>query len=291
MDMTTVGCALMLLALLTMPDPCAKAARDALAVWSLDVVPSLFPYMVLCKTLSSRLTGARVPPERVAAALGLIGGSPAGAASVCACAKKRRLTRRDLLALAALTGTISPMFLLSTVRGWTGDARLSQWLALSHMAGALFAFAVVRLYHGRGDAPLPASPDGEGADGGGPSAPIAESVLAILNVGGCIVFFSVVSGVVTRLFPQLPVGIAAGTHAALEVAGGMRALALAPLAPRLRGVLMAAASGFTGLSILTQNLLFYRPLGLDMRCLLTLALLRAAGSAAAMALLLMLFPA
>ena len=38
--------------ILRFPDLAIKSAREALFVWGRDIVPSLFPYMVLCKTLS-----------------------------------------------------------------------------------------------------------------------------------------------------------------------------------------------------------------------------------------------
>lgn len=277
-------CVFLLFALLALPDQAAQAAREAIAVWGLDVAPSLFPYMVLCRTLTARLRTRRVPAHLVAAALGLLGGSPSGAAGVCACARREGLTRRQALPLAALTGTLSPMFLLSTLRGWTGDARLCRLLTASHIAGALFAFAVVRLYAGKSAARCSphAAPDEQ-------ANPVAESVQAILCVGGCIVFFSVLAAVARLLIPHLPDAASAVLHAVLEIAGGARALSRAPFDPRARAVLLAACCGFTGLSILSQNLLFFRPLGVRFSHLLAIGLLRAVGSAAAMALLMMVF--
>lgn len=280
MDMMGVLCGAMLAALLLFPAQSADAAREALAVWGLDVVPSLFPYMALCRALCARLAGTRLPATRIACLLGLLGGSPSGAAAVSSGAARRGLTRGSLLSLAALTGTLSPMFFLSTVRGWLGGGATLAWLlALSHLAGALFAFAAVRLRMGRDGAPLPPAADADG----GAASPIAQSVSAILNVGGCIVVFSVVSCMVSRLLPGLPAGVCAALHAALEIAGGTRALLAAPMSPRGRAVLLAAASGFSGLSVLSQNLLFYKPLGVGMRELALLALLRACGCAVAMA--------
>ena len=279
------GCAFLLVALLALPDQAAQAAREAIAVWGLDVAPSLFPYMVLCRTLTARLHTRRIPAHFVAAALGLMGGSPSGAAGVSACAQREGLTRRQVLPLAALTGTLSPMFLLSTVRGWTGDAHLARLLTAAHIFGALFAFLVVSLYAGHGAKPRPACDPSSGAQ----ANPIAESVQAILSVGGCIVFFSVLAAVARLLIPGLPDSAAAVLHAVLEVAGGARALAHAPFDPQARAVLLSAACGFTGLSILSQNLLFFRPLGVRFSHLLAIGLLRAVGSAAAMALLMMAF--
>ena len=284
--MMLAGCAFLLVALLVLPDQAAQAAREAIFVWGLDVAPSLFPYMVLCRTLTARLRTRRIPAHIVAAGLGLMGGSPSGAAGVSVCAQREGLSRRQVLPLAALTGTLSPMFLLSTLRGWTGDVRLCRLLTVSHILGALFAFAVVRLYAGKSARPHPACGPTDGAQ----ANPIAESVQAILSVGGCIVFFSVLAAIVRLLIPHLPDSAAAVLHAVLEVAGGARALAHAPFDPPVRAVLLAAACGFTGLSILSQNLLFFRSLGVRFSHLLVIGVLRAIGAGAAMACLMLVVP-
>ena len=288
MDMMIVGCSLMLVAMLVLPGPTSQAARSALAVWGLEVAPSLFPYMVLCRTLSARLCERQLPAHQIASVLGLLGGSPSGAAAVASCAEKNGLSRNHILCLAALTGTLSPMFLLSTVREWTGDATLCRLLLISHLLGALFAYTVVRLYTGkpvvpplRGAAQTEASASGN---------PIVESVQAILSVGGCIVFFSVVASAMTLLIPGMGANVSAVLHAVLEIAGGMRSLVKAPMPSDTRAVLMAAASGFSGLSILSQNLLFLKPHGISMRDLLALAFLRCVGCAAAMACLINVIP-
>ena len=44
-----------LILVLLMPDISSSAARSALGIWGLDVVPSLFPYMVLCRLIADRL--------------------------------------------------------------------------------------------------------------------------------------------------------------------------------------------------------------------------------------------
>ena len=90
--------------------------------------------------------------------------------------------------------------------------------------------------------------------------------------------------------PGLPAASGALIHAVLEIAGGMHALCTAPLPPTLRAVIMAAASGFSGLSILMQNRLFLRPLGVSLRHLIGFGLVRAAGAGAAMWAMLAIFP-
>ena len=278
----------MLLVMLAVPEHAAQAARSALAIWGLDVAPSLFPYMVLCRTLSSNLSGRRIPAHCIASLLGMLGGSPSGAAALSACAEKDHLGPDRMLCLAALTGTLSPMFLLSTVREWTKDAYLCRMLLAAHLLGALFSYAVVRLYIGK---PSLSSCATAGRDQATPVNPIVESVQAILSVGGCIVFFSVIASTLTLLIPGLSKSVSAILHAVMEAAGGMRALAVAPFQRRTRAVLMAAASGFNGLSILSQNLIFLRQHGVSMRHLIVLAVLRAIGCAGAMVCLMTLIPA
>lgn len=64
-----------LILILLMPDISSSAARSALGIWGLDVVPSLFPYMVLCRLIADRLRRTSLPAFPVIAVLGLLGGS------------------------------------------------------------------------------------------------------------------------------------------------------------------------------------------------------------------------
>ncbi|MGN0996750.1 MAG: hypothetical protein ACI4PG_07555 [Candidatus Ventricola sp.] len=268
----------MIVLLVLRPGSGAQAARQALGIWGLDVVPSLFPYMVLCRLLSERLRRARLPAAPAAAVLGLMGGSPAGASVLAAYAGN--LPDSVLLPLCALTGTISPMFFLGTMDAWLSDRLLCRMLLASHWAGAgCAAAAVYLLTRRRGDKPMRPTQDA------GPGDAIAQSVQAILSVGGCIVFFSVAAEMI-RSLPLVGDLFGALMHAGLEAAGGMHALCAVPCAAHTRAMLMAAAGGFTGLSILTQNLVFLRPLGVSLPVLTGIAVLRALFAALAMALML-----
>lgn len=268
----------MIVLLMLRPGSGAQAARQALGIWGLDVVPSLFPYMVLCRLLSERFRRARLPAAPAAALLGLMGGSPAGASVLSAYAGN--LPRSMLLPLCALTGTISPMFFTGTMDVWLSDSSLCRMLLLSHWTGAACAAVTVRLL-----TRWPSETPDTQAQAIRPGDPIAQSVQAILSVGGCIVFFSVAADMVRSLpfVGDLPGAL---VHAGLEAAGGMHALSAVPCAAHMRAVLMAAAGGFTGLSILAQNLVFLRPLGVGLPALAGIAVLRALYAALAMALML-----
>ncbi|MDO5377583.1 MAG: hypothetical protein Q4G52_04530 [Clostridia bacterium] len=215
-----------------------------------------------------------------------MGGSPSGAAVISAYAGEGALSRRALRGLAALTGTISPMFLLSTVGMWAKDARFGRLLLAANLLGAASAMA---LAYATGKDEMPPPSLGASSCEKRESDPISQSVQAILGVGGCIVFFSVLASLPGALFPGKGDTALALLHAVLEVSGGLHALLGAPLLPYPRAVLCAAATGFSGLSILVQNMLFLRPLGLTLMQLTAFGLVRAAGASAAMALLYPLF--
>ncbi len=265
--------------ILRFPDLATNAAREALCVWGRDIVPSLFPYMVLCKMLAARLKNSAIPSAPLAVTLGLLGGSPSGAAMLSASAEG--MSRRRCAAFSALTGTISPMFFLGTLHAWGISQSLCVRLLAAHWLGAGFACACVwYAYSAREDRTVYSSvQDGRMAN------PVVDSVQAVLGVGGCIVFFSVAASCVAVVFPFLSAWGHACFQAALEIAGGMRALSMLGAADSRTVVCMAVLTGFGGFSILTQNRLFLQTCGITQGQLFGFALLRAFGSGAAMALM------
>ncbi len=273
-------CATVLLALIASPEYSLSAARDALRIWGLDVAPSLFPYMVFCRLLSENLRRSGFPAVPAVALLGLLGGSPSGASVLAAYGQT--LPRKKLAALCAMTGTISPMYLMGTVGAWLRNPSLSRLLFACHALGALLCAGIVwalpAAFASDSSACPPISDEKKEAD------PIAQSVEAILSVGGCIVVFSVLAAFVRRL-PGVGGALGALIHAMLEVSGGMHALCALSLPASAQAIYLAAVSGFGGLSILSQNLVFLRPLGVSERQLLSMGMLRAALCALAMALL------
>lgn len=268
------GC--VLLSLLLFPQPCANSVRTALRIWSIDVVPSLFPYMVFCRLLSERLRKKQFPAYITVPCLGLLGGSPSGASILCVSCSS--LSRKIQIILCALTGTLSPMFFIGTVNSWIHDNHMSILLLLAHLFGACFASILVFLFFDDRfffvSDTLPSSPFQE-------TDPIQGSLQSILIVGGCIVIFSVLAELI-RLFPFISIRAAAMAHAFLEAAGGMHELTQQSLDRETLAILLAAFSGFSGLSILYQNALFVRPLGIRMQTLIVLAFFRALGSAVCM---------
>ncbi|MGN0775473.1 MAG: hypothetical protein ACI4MM_02230 [Candidatus Ventricola sp.] len=259
-----------LLLLIAFPQHTSGSASEALRIWGLDIVPSLFPYMVLCRILSARLRERKIPAAPVAALLGLMGGSPSGASVLAAYGN--HIPRRELLALCALTGTISPMFTLGPILVWTQNPEVCRLLLLSHLLGAACAGGIVFLVC---KDPPPAACAAPPSQTG---SPIAQCIDAILQVGGCIICFSVLAGLL-QLLPNLSSSTCAVLHSLLEISGGIHALCAASIPDCPRAVCISALCGFSGFSILSQNHAFLGPLGVRMTQLIAFALLRAVLSA------------
>ena len=279
--MAALICFLLAGMILCFPGTTISASQSALSIWARDIVPSLFPYMVLCKMTAQRLRSARFPAAPLAALLGCMGGSPSGAAMLSV--SSGGMAQSQLYALCALTGTISPMFFVGTLHAWGVAQKTCLCLLAAHGLGALSAFVCVRrLSPVREKVAVRETP--EKANGN----PITDSVFSVLGVGGCIVFFSVAAACIRILFPFLPKTGCAYLQSVLEIAGGMRLLIQTSSASFARDVSMAVLTGFGGLSILTQNHLFLQVCGVTQGRFLCLALLRALMSGAVMALLLWL---
>lgn len=269
----------LLLLMLLYPELYIPSAYHALKIWGLDVVPSLFPYMVFCRLLAARLRVTRIHPSCISVFLGLLGGSPSGASVLCA--YSQAMPTQVLLPLAALTGTLSPMFILNTAYKWLRNSALCSALFVCHLAGAVFSAVLVCWLMRRFPACFQLSHTPNADTGSGESI-VQQSILAVLNIGGCIVMYSVMAVYISKL-PLLSSSqfLSAFAHALLEISGGMHAISALPDTP-MRAYLLAAAAGFSGLSILAQNAYFLRPLGIRMKHQLLFSLLRAVGSVLAM---------
>ncbi|MBE5799274.1 MAG: hypothetical protein E7321_04910 [Clostridiales bacterium] len=270
---------IVMLCLIIFPDDTAQSAWNALSIWGKNVVPVLFPYMFFSRMLCASIDGSRFPPVLLAASLGMLGGSPSGAMFTAGYIEK--ISSRNLYTLIALTGTISPMFLLGTLRAWTNDSILCRSLLLCHWLGAALSALFVHMLYQEPEQqrcvnskPAPSS-----------SASLTvQSIDAILQVGGCIISYSVLAAIIGKLPIPLP-HFHMLLHAALEISGGAYSICQSSLPVGMRSILLSAALGFSGFSILSQNHAMLMQIGISMKQLFCLAILRAICSAICMALL------
>ncbi len=245
------------------PAPCARAALAALTAWATAVVPSLFP-MLACALM---LAGGGGKPA-ACAALALLTGSPGGARLLASV----QPTGRTLARLAAVTGVMSPGFLLGTVAQWLGDSRAGMPMLLAHWLAALVVGAcaggrqqVAKTAAAR--ALIPRVSPGEA---------LAQAAAAMLPIAGYMALASIAGVLLSAALSGAALAVAL---CACEVASGVSALARLPLPLAARAALACAACSFGGLSILAQNAAYLAPLGVKTRRLLCYRLSQAALSA------------
>lgn len=271
-----------ILFLIAYPADTAQSALEAMRIWSVSIVPVLFPYMLFSRLLCRSLQTLNLPAEPATAALGLLGGSPSGAAMIAS--HVHSLSPKSIYPLCAIAGTISPMFILGTIRTWTNSEPLSRRLLFCHWLCALFCagIACCKRPSKAHKTPLPLATDSA-------AGPVAQSIDAILQVGGCIISYSVLASITAKCLHPFSF-VHPLVHAALEISGGAHAIWQSSLSTTAKAILLSAALGFGGLSIITQNHALLKPIGISMGTLIRFALLRCLLSAAFMALSLALFP-
>ncbi|MDO4573321.1 MAG: hypothetical protein Q4C13_08120 [Clostridia bacterium] len=240
-------CLFLLTLMLLFPAASTAAAQDAVGLWLTRVLPALFPYYVaaslltaggLFTSLSRRCRWAAFP---LCFLLGAVSGYPVGARLACLAGREDWSACCNLSSPAFLTGVIAV--------GMLGDARFAAPLALAHYGAALLSALLDRLL----------LPRGRDRDAGAAAVPeislpaaIGEGMLAMLKIGGCILFFSVCSGLLQEALHMragLPAAILTGL---LEITAGSNAMASLPLPPRLLCAGLAAMVSLGGLSVLIQ---------------------------------------
>lgn len=291
--------AVLLLLLFCMPEAALRGASSALHSCSGQIIPALFPFLLLCEWLAAnpdigRLGRPLAPLAQFACGqrscgstllLGWLGGFAAGAQAIGGAYHRGQLTARQAESLLPLCITVSPAFIFVTV----GQLMLnSRRLGLA-LLGAIFGSNLIcGLAAGRwwlrkitvssaGDpTPVPHAPSAP--DFSACAARAAQSMLAICAL---VVFFGAVNGILA----QLP-----GLHwvyrpvcALLEVTNGCAQLSRLPAG---RVFACCGALSWMGLSALAQvrallpreicltPLLFARLLHLPLSLLLLRLLLR-----------------
>ena len=271
--------------LIMFPSATADTAKQALMLWAANIVPTLFPYMVFSRLLCMSLETIRFPIPALCAVLGLLGGSPSGAAVIAS--NRHAFSKRALLTLCALCGTISPMFILGSIQAWTGQpAVCCRLLGVHWLSSALCAWAVWVFHPQRpqnSDAYRTQKRSAESSN------PIQQSIDAVFQIGGCIILYSVLAGMLGKILQPIP-WLQPIIHAMLEISGGVHAILSSAFTPNTKAVLLSTSLGFSGFSILSQNHMLLKPLGISMHRLILFAILRAATSALLMSWTIMRYP-
>lgn len=275
-----------------------NAVNGAAGVFVRSVMPALFPMMVL-NGLSARLSGR----ERrwMTVCFCWLSGSPASAQRLEGLWKRGEVAGRELLPMAAVTGVMSPLFLVGSLGGRLPNPA-GGWLMLTaHWLGALAAAGLIHGLSRRFSSMEKAEtvrPEERMAGRASLLAALPDSLrqagTTLLSVCGAMMLFSILAAFFRQGLSFLLPGWAADhpevpalLWALLEIGGGAHALLDVSPTPDLP--LLCALCSFGGLSIWMQNLLF---LGKSIRPgkLLLLRLLHGAAAYGVCRMLVRLFP-
>lgn len=258
--------------LLARPEAAAAAVREALALCSRTVIPSLFPFFVVTGLLlqlglAQWLQGFFAPfmgpmfRMRGICALplltGLLGGYPSGARTAADLCRQGLLTRREAELLLGFCDNCGPGFLLGYVgAGILGSARAGAYLFLIHVCSALLVGMVLcRLCGDRGSALLGSSlparviPFPQAL-----TAAVSGALASTLSICAFVVLFRVLAALPPVRLPAPLLGV-------LEMVTGTAALA-----PGRAGFIAAAVMvGWGGLSVHCQAMAVAAPAELSFR--------------------------
>ena len=248
---------LILFGLIAVPETANAAASDAALLWWTRVLPSLLPYLVASSLLMRSGILSRMNQRLVPFLLlptGMLGGYPVGARLAGELYRKRAVSLPDAQTVAVFCNLPNPVFLISVVStGLFRDPKTALPLLLGVYGtslAALIPLTRIRFSVSQASEPpalsriLPAS--------------ISDGVQAILNIGGCLVFASVLGALleatgVFRLFGTAAPAARAVALGLFEMTSGVSAIAFVPFSLPLRLALAAFFIRFGGVSVLLQS--------------------------------------
>ena len=266
---------LILFGLIAAPAAAFAAATDAALLWWTRALPSLLPYLIAASLLERSGLFLRLP-KRIAPLFlllfGILGGYPVGARLAGRLYRDGAVSLSDAQKAASFVNQPNPVFLISVIAaGMFGDARAAAPLSIGVYGTALFGLLPLFRMQMQKPCLLPKTD---------PIRDLPEAIMdgmrAILSIGGCIVFASVLGALIEATGVFLLFGAGKDTARALllgvtEMTSGTSAVAALPLSLPVRLALCAFFVEFGGLSVLLQSAGCFR-LSLP-RCLLTRFLL------------------
>lgn len=263
-----VSAALFLLLVCLNPASALAAAGESLNAWALSVVPALLPFLIAvpaltCPDVCALLARASSPflrlmrlPENSTGALliGLLSGSPAGAAVLSSVPRNQADPPGAFLRAALMASGSSPAFLLTGVAASMLDSPETGWLLIrSQLLAVLLSGLILRQTgHETAVSPSPRSAPSHGA--------VLSAAQTLLTIGGYMALFSILACQLSLFISPV---LQTPLLAIMELAGGCRALTALPYPPNLLLPLISAVACFGGISVCAQCLSFLTPIGVS----------------------------
>ncbi|MCR4616025.1 MAG: hypothetical protein K5756_07765 [Clostridiales bacterium] len=290
------GISVFILCLTVYPALASKGVRDALNLCGQVMIPSLFPFMVICSFIVKLNTGGRPAPvsKKVmgllfrlpsnalpVVLLGLTAGFPVGAAMTSQLFREKRLTGNQARRLMAFCVNCGPVFALGTVgSAMLGSKKAGAIIFVSLLVSSLTIGFISRFFDDGSNAEVCVSSERPEYLKAMVSS-VSDASQAMLSVCAWIIFF----GCICSLLSLLP-SVSLPLTCIFEVSSGC-----------MEGVkhgfpipLLAAIIGWAGISVHCQIMPYLCAVGMPLPLFFSLRLLNGGLAAAVCSLLLKLFP-
>lgn len=254
--------------ILLFPENSIMYAKSGMLLCYEVIIPSLFPFFVCSGLLIysgfakvlARISGPIMKPlfnvggpGASALVLGIISGYPLGAVTACQLYESGYLSKTETERLLAFCNNSGPLFILGAVGSAIYSSReIGVALYISHILATLLVGFLFRFYaKDKHTAPEYAVNQTDESFAQVFSKVLANSINSILTISGAVIFFGVISGIVTA---HLPFGdaIKSAITGILELTSGTKAISQTALPITIKLTLSAFIVGFAGLCVHLQ---------------------------------------
>ncbi len=233
---------LALLLLLTIfSDLAGVGVRKGMSLSFRTLLPALFPSMVLCSMIGSLAEYIPLPPPITIWITSHLCGFPLGIRTLTQSYQRGLLTKDQALRLSACCSNASPAFLITYIgKGILGSTQAGFILFLGQLTISFLLGLLLKVFH----SPPPPEPQDR------PLLAIITESISSASIGGLqLTGYITLFAVAAQLMKNVP--FFCYLYPFLELCGG-----LGSLPPFGRLYWVAAAAGFSGLSVLLQNAFF-----------------------------------
>lgn len=256
------------LMILVFPQNAITYAKSGLYLCYDVIIPSLFPFFICSGLLIysgftkilAKVSGPFMRPlfnvggpGASALVLGIVSGYPLGAVTACQLYESGYLSKTETERLLAFCNNSGPLFILGAVGSAIySSAKIGAVLYVSHILSTLLVGFLFRFYEkDKHTAPIYSLNQSEDSFSQVFSKVLASSINSILTVSGAVIFFGVISGIITTHLP-LNDSIKSFITGILEMTGGTKTISHTTLPVTIKLTLSAFIVGFAGICVHIQ---------------------------------------
>lgn len=248
------------------------AALDGISAWAFNVLPCIFPFMIISKFIISLGNMQKIckPFKKpfsflygtsgsavYAFFISILAGYPVGSQMIASLVESGKISRTEAFRMSSFCSNSGPMFIVGTVGSiLLKNAAVGGILFASHVLSALINGLIYRKITTSNDINLDFSTQKESEFSFGDI--VSSAVQSVLNVGGIICFFFIVIEALSPLLSLLPSSLGALFSGCIEMTRGCIEASLLPIFPA--AILCSFMISFGGFSTILQSITMLKKL-------------------------------